>query len=372
MRILFQPTRIKDMRVRNRFVRSATYDGLAEKGGWVSERQIELFSTLAGGGVGLIITGLFSVHPTGQISPFQNSLGTDQTIPGLQRLTSAVHERGAKIAVQLSHGGREARFVKSRGMLPVSPFFVENDPYYKGTYRTLHEEEIWDIIRSFGEGARRAEEAGFDAVQVHGAHAYLLSEFLSPHTNRRKDEWGGDLENRLRFHREIYRNIREKVGLRYPVLVKIGVADGFPGGLEFREGKEAAVRLARFGFDALEISQGLRGKKYGGTEFRAGIDRIEKEAYFRDWCREIKREVEVPVMMVGGLRSPQLMSEIIRNEEADFISLSRPLIREPKLIDLWKTGDERRPECISCNRCLEGLFKGESLHCVLERMKRPS
>jgi 2,4-dienoyl-CoA reductase-like NADH-dependent reductase (Old Yellow Enzyme family) len=302
------------------------------------------------------------------VSPFQNALER-RCIPGLQRLTAAVHEHGAKIAVQLFHGGREARFLKSLGMLPVSPSVVKADPYYKGEHRALTEDEIHETIHAFGEGAAVAGESGFDAVQVHGAHAYLLSQFLSPSTNLRDDMWGGPLENRLRFHRMVYENIRNAVGRDFPVLIKIGVADGFPGGLEFSEGKEAAVRLAESGFDALEISQGLRGEKYEGTEFRAGIDRMEKEAYFRDWCRKIKKEVRVPVMMVGGLRSFGLMEQIVRNGEADFISLSRPLIREPDLINIWKSQTHKHPECVSCNRCLEALYKGDHLHCALLKEK---
>ncbi len=196
--------------------------------------------------------------------------------------------------------------------------------------------------------------------------------FLSPHTNRRDDKWGGNLENRLRFHREIYKDIREKVGHEYPVLIKMGVADAFPGGLEFNQGKEAAIRLARLGFDSLEISQGLRGGRYEGTEFRTEIDCIEKEAYFRDWCREIKKEVDVPVMIVGGLRSFDLMGQIIQNGEADLLSLSRPLIREPDLINKWKKHTQHKSKCISCNRCLEALYMGEPLHCALKRMKARS
>ena len=221
-------------------------------------------------------------------------------------------------------------------------------------------DEIWEIVRAFGDGAKRAREAGFDAVQIHGAHAYLLSQFLSPYTNRRDDEWGGDLKNRLRIHHEIYRDIRQKVGEDYPVLIKIGVQDGFPGGLEFSEGKLAAKYLAELGFDALEISQGLRGPSDEETEFRTKINTLDREAYFRDWCRQIKNQVDVPVMMVGGLRTFKLMEEIIQNKEADFISLSRPLIREPGIINDWKRGDHHRAKCISCNKCFESLMKRQN------------
>jgi 2,4-dienoyl-CoA reductase-like NADH-dependent reductase (Old Yellow Enzyme family) len=370
MSILFEPAKIKGMEVRNRFVRSATYDGCADKHGYVSEKQIALFSELAQGGIGLIVTGIAYVHPSGQISLFQNAMTKDDFIPGLKRLTTAVHDRGAKIAVQLFHAGRErAKFVRSKDGPAIAPSFVENDPYFTHSYRPIKEDEIWDVVRAFGDAAERAREAGFDAVQVHAAHAYLLSEFLSPFANRREDDWGGTLENRLRIHREIYQDIRAKVGEDYPVLVKIGVQDGFAGGLDFSEGKMAAQRLAQWGYDALEISSGLRGKGYETAEFRTKINRVEREAYFRAWCKEIKNQVNVPVMMVGGLRTFELMEEVVQKGEADFASLSRPFIREPGLVNAWKSGDYHRATCISCNKCFEALLQLEPLHCVQERSK---
>lgn len=339
MSILFEATKIKTMELRNRFVRSATADGCGESG-YVTERQIRLFEKLAEGGVGLIITGLTSVHPSGHGASFQNSLRSDDYIVGLKRLTTAVHNRGAKIAIQLVHAGRErGKWIKDGEEQAIAPSVVENDPYYTGgKYRAMTEEEIWEIIEAFGDAGKRAREAEFDAIQIHGAHAFLMSQFLSPYTNHRDDDWGGSLENRLRIHCEIYRSIREKVGKDYPLLIKLGVQDGFPGGLDCKEGEKAALLLAQLGFDALEISQGLRGKWFEETEFRTNIDGLKQEAYFREWCRQVKHRVQAPVMMVGGLRTFELMEEIIQKGEADFISLSRPFIREPDIINDWKRG----------------------------------
>jgi len=365
MSILFEPVKIKNMALRNRFVRSATYDGCADSNGNVSEKQIKIFSKLASGGVGLIITGITCVHSSGQISSFQNSITSDDCIPGFKLLTSTVHNLGAKIAVQLFHAGRErAKFIRTKTEQAIAPSFVDNDPSFAEDYRPMTEDDIWNMIQAFGDAAKRAREAEFDAVQVHAAHGYLLSQFLSPFTNHRGDAWGGSLANRLRFHREIYRDIRKKVGNYYPILIKIGVQDGFHGGLEFSEGKLAAQLLAQGGFDALEISQGLRGKIYEETEFRTKINSLDREGYFRNWCREIKNHVKVPVMMVGGLRSFELMEEVIEKKEADFVSLSRPLIREPGIINGWKSGGRHRAKCISCNLCFEALIKRETLHCV--------
>ena len=368
--ILFEPTKIKNMDLRNRFVRSATYDGCAEDG-YVTDKQVNLYSTLSEGGVGLIITGITYVHDSGEFSKFQNSIAGDEFIDGFKKLTSAVHLWGAKILVQLFHAGREARFPRSRNRMPIAPSFLEADPYFKGRCSAMIEDEIWQIVDAFGDGAKRAREAGFDGVQIHGAHAYLLSQFLSPHTNRRDDKWGGELENRLRLHREIYQDIRHKVGEDYPVLIKVGVQDGFSGGLEFNEGKLAAYHLAEWGFDALEISQGLRGSGYEETEFKTKINNLDREAYYRRWSAEIKKKVDVPVVLVGGLRTFDLMEEIVRNKEADLISLSRPLIRNPNLINDWKHGNRHKAECISCNKCLEGLRNGEKLDCVQLKRQKP-
>lgn len=349
----------------NRFVRSATNDYFTEGAGYTSERKVALYSELAEGEVGLIITGITSVHPSGQFSNTQASLAGDEYISGFKRLTDAVHARGGKIAVQLWHAGREAGRVRSTlNENAFGPSVVDNDPYFNGKYRSMTEEEIWEVIGAFGDAAGRGREAGFDAVQVHGAHAFLLSQFLSPSTNRRDDQWGGELENRLRIHLEIYKAIRERVGHDYPVFIKIGVKDGFAGGLQFQQGLKAAQFIAEWGYDALEISQGMRGKNYEETEFRTGIDSIQEEAYFRNWCREVKRQVHVPVMMVGGLRTFELMEEIVKNGEADFISLCRPLIREPGLIQEWKNGRHHRASCISCNKCLESLREKNLLQCV--------
>jgi len=366
MSILFTPIKIKGLELPNRFVRSATADRYSDADGYVTEQKITLYSRLAEGGVGLIISGITAVHPMGKSLSSQISISGDAYIPGLKRLTGAVHERGTKIALQLFHAGREAAGLRNAmNEDALAPSLVESDPHFKGKHRAMTEPEIWEVIRAYGDAARRGREAGFDAVQLHGAHAFLPSQFLSPFTNRREDQWGGSPENRLRFHREVYLDIRRKAGDDYPVMIKLGVQDVLDGGLQFSEGLQAAKKMAEWGYDALEISQGLRGAEFEGTEFRTGIDSLEKEGYFRDWCKEVKRNLPIPVMMVGGLRSFELMEKIVEKGEADFISLARPLIREPGIINQWKNGSRRRSACVSCNKCLELIRKKGVLQCVL-------
>jgi len=242
---------------------------------------------------------------------------------------------------------------------------IADDPFYRGPYREITQAEIEDVIDAFGRAAGRARAAGFDAVQIHGAHGYLFSQFLSPFTNRRKDLWGGPLANRLRLHREVYRKIRSAVGEDYPVLIKLGVEDGFTGGLTLAEGLRAAEILADTGYDGLEISCGVRGEKYEGTEYRTKINKAAREGYFRTWARDLKKRVSVPVIAVGGLKSVVMMEDMIQNREADFIALCRPLITEPSLINDWRTDPAKKPRCVYCNKCLEELHRGIPLHCVV-------
>ncbi len=373
MNILFTPTQINNLEIPNRFVRSATYDSGAENG-CVSEWQIELLASLAKARVGLVVSGIFHVSDfNGKTSPLQNLLTHDRFIPGLKNLADAVHAQGSKLAVQLFHPGRESyRRLHPLGIEAAGPSVLKigEDTYFEGSCREMTSDEIWAVVNGFGDAARRAQEAGCDAVQIHGAHAYLLGEFLSPQSNHRDDDWGGVLENRSRLHREIYRVVREQVGPAYPVMIKLGVEDAFPGGLQFEEGLKVAVQLAGMGYDSIEVSSGLRGVKWQQTEFRDKIVKREREAYFRDWARQVKERVAVPIMMVGGLRSLALMEQVVTAGEADFVSLCRPLIREPGLVASWQSGQDRRPTCVSCNKCFENVVSGKRLQCMINGKRK--
>ena len=365
---LFDPCELAGLNLRNRLVRSATYDGSGLPGGQVSPRQVELYRALAQGGVGLIISGIVNVDRAGRVSKFQNSLHEDKFIPGLARLVEVVHKEGARIAVQLFHGGREcARYRGPKATdLALGPSPPQDDPYFVHDNRAMTVAEIEQTVEAFGAAARRAQEAGFDAVQVHGAHAYLFAQFLSPQCNQRDDEWGGDLAGRLRLHLAVLANIREQVGPDYPVMFKLGLADGFDGGLTLEEGLEAAQRLARAGCDGLEISLGLRGRLYEESEFHSKVDRPGGEGYFAAWAQAVKQRVAVPVMAVGGVRTSELAQRILDQGQADLVALSRPLISQPDLPARWQAGDQSRARCISCNKCFEGLLKLRPLACVLE------
>lgn len=369
MGLLFAPLRIKGLTLANRLMRSATFEHAGLEDGGVSPEELVIYRDLAAGGVGLIVTGITIVSEEGRVSPRQNSLAHDRDIPGMARLAREVHQQGGKVAVQLFHAGREAArlFARLGGGPALGPSRPQDDPYFTLANRAMSPEDIAQVVEDFGAAAGRAREAGFDAVQVHAAHAYLLSQFLSPQSNRRQDEWGGSLVNRLRLHMEVLASIRAQVGPDYPVLVKLGLADGFEGGLTLQEGLQAAGLLARAGCDCLEISQGLRGGGVEQTEFRTKVDRPGGEAYFRPWAAEVKRRVSIPVTTVGGVRTPEMAEDILAQGEADLVALSRPLISEPGLPARWQSGQRERARCISCNKCLEEIRQRRPMSCIFER-----
>ncbi|MCB2227595.1 MAG: NADH:flavin oxidoreductase [Desulfarculaceae bacterium] len=366
---LFAPYDLKGISLANRLVRSATFDNSGRGSGKVSDRQLELYGDLARGQVGLIVSGIILAHESGRVALRQNSLANDECVADLARMTEVVHAQGSKVAAQLFHAGREASRFRAftQGEPAWAPSLLEHDPYFEHPHRAMPAEEIEAVVAGFGAAARRAREAGFDAVQVHGAHAYLFAQFLSPHTNRREDQWGGGLEGRLRLHLEVLAAIRAQVGPDYPVMIKLGLADGFTGGLEFDEGLEAAQRLAEAGYDCIEVSQGLRGADYSETEFRPEDKKAPVQGYFRAWAAAVKERVAVPVIAVGGLRTPQACAEALAQGQADLVALSRPLISEPGLVARWQDGDHARARCISCNKCMETILQGKPLSCILER-----
>ncbi len=364
---LFSPFEIKSIKMKNRIVRSATYEKMADEDGFITDRLINLYVTLAKGGVGLIITGNVLVHTSGRSAPKILCIHNDFYIEGLKKLTQAVHESDGKIVIQLSHGGRQCASIFLYGAKPVAPSAVY-EPVYKVMPRELTQEEIWEIIESFGKAARRAKEAGFDGVQIHGAHGYLVNQFLSPYTNRRNDYWGGDEERRFHFLEEVYNSIRDNVGYDYPVMIKLNACDFIKGGLTLEESLKIAKRLENLGIDAIEVSGGIVESKAEERPVRVKIDSKEKEAYFRAFSKEFKKVLKVPIMLVGGIRSRTTAEDILEKNDADLISLSRPLIREPDLPKKWLKGKDVA-DCIYCNGCMR-FMKLEYVRCTqLEKKK---
>jgi 2,4-dienoyl-CoA reductase-like NADH-dependent reductase (Old Yellow Enzyme family) len=362
-RDLFSPVEIGRLRLPNRLVRSATAERLAtEPVGRATSSLGALYAELARGGVGLIITGHAYVTPEGKAHPEMLSAHCDQMLPGLKMLTDAVHAEGGQIALQINHGGRQC----DRACTPtaLAPSAV---PTSSGELpQEMTPDEIVAAIDAFGQAARRAQLAGFDAVQIHAAHGFLIGQFLSPHTNRREDGWGGDFERRLNFLAAVCEAVRGQVGANYPVLIKLGMIDNpdcVAGGLTAEDGARIVGHLADWKLDAVEIS----GGDSGGEDFngRLGVGSKVPEAYFRPFARRAKSATTLPVILVGGLRSRAVMDDVLQANDADLISLCRPLIREPDLPNRLRSGESTGSACISGGRCWAAGM-GEGIRCKCE------
>jgi 2,4-dienoyl-CoA reductase-like NADH-dependent reductase (Old Yellow Enzyme family) len=337
---LFEQSEINGMVLSNRFVRAATWEGLATDDGGCTSRLVDLMARLAAGGVGLIITGHTYVRPDGQHSPWQLGIYKDELIPGLQAMTRAVHDRGGKIVLQLGYGG--AYLSKSR-------------------VREMSVQNIQELTRAFGIAAKRAKIAGFDGVQIFAAHGFFLSQLLCPRYNDRSDAYGGDIENRARALMEVLQSVRHYTGRNYPVLVKLNCQDFVENGLNLQDAIQVAMMLAKAGIDAIELSGGLLNNP---NIMQSKIDSDAIEAYFQNEARAFKEKIDVPLMLVGGIRSYAVAQKLIDEGLADYISMSRPFIRNPDLINQWKAGDLRKAECISCNNCFEQIKQGKGVSCA--------
>ncbi|NOZ86426.1 MAG: NADH:flavin oxidoreductase [Deltaproteobacteria bacterium] len=357
MEELFDPITLRGMKLPNRIVRSATSERAADEQGRVTLDVRELYKKLAQGGSGLVITGYTFIKEDGRCNPRQLGLSDDYHIEGMKALVKDFHAssgNGSKFCVQLVHGGRQ---VPPDTKNPVAPSAVK-EPVLGTEPRELFPEEIEELVLDFAEAARRARDAGFDAVQIHAAHGYLVSQFLSPYTNKRDDDWGGDPMRRARFLTEIIDRTRHEVG-DIPILVKLNVEDGIEGGLTIEEGIGHAVAAFEAGADALEISVGMLQTPKGKGAVR-GPEGSGGEGYLLGLAAMVKERVKIPVIAVGGFRSRLVMQTVISGGQADMVAMARPLIREPGLPKKFLEGKEIA-DCISCSGC----HKGEGpVHCA--------
>jgi 2,4-dienoyl-CoA reductase-like NADH-dependent reductase (Old Yellow Enzyme family) len=372
----FQPGKIGNVVIKNRLVRSATFEQMATEKGEVTDELVEFYRRLGSGGIGLIITSHTAVHPQGYSNPKQMRIVDDSYISGLRRLSDTVHELGnnCKIFLQITHAGRQ-QIRPELAHLAVAPSAVF-DELFQRTPRELTLEEIDHIIDCFAEGIERAAKAGFDGAQLHAGHGWLLSSFLSLHTNRREDAFGGSTLNRTRIFSEIYRRGRGKVGEEFPILVKMNTDDYVPEGMDLSEAKKVAGILSEIGFAAVETSGGMwealiRDEKDLGwkplpiPEARVRIKPGRNEAYFWENAKEFRKSVDIPLILVGGIRSLEMIESILREGSIDFCSMSRPLIQEPDLPNKWLSGKRKGPaKCISCNACLPR--PGRGVECRVE------
>jgi len=363
MREVFEATTINGLRLANRLVRSATWEGLGEPDGRVNEGVLEIYRRLADGGVGLIITGYLAVRSDGRQHETQLGADRDDLVPGLAELAAAVHDHGGKVVGQIVHCGGQAVRTACGGQDPVAPSAVAS-PGYPELPRELSADGIRDLVSCFAAAAGRLRSAGFDGVQLHGAHGYLLAQFLSPLRNQRTDDYGGSLANRARFACEVAAAVRAEVGADWPVMIKLNAHDFLEGSTTERDSTFLATALAAAGIDAIEVSGGTGGSGKLGAA-RRNIETVDDEAYFLPQARAIRAAAPgVPLMLVGGMRSLETIEAVLASGVADYIAMARPLIREPGLPARWAAGDRRRADCVSCSGCFAPAARGEGIRCV--------
>lgn len=360
MKSLFDQTQFAGIKLKNRFIRSATYDGFADERGHMTEELFRVYENLAKGGVGTIITGLTFVSDLEQPYPGQMGIYDDSFIDDYKKLTEMSHRYNANIILQIACLGSQTSLNASGGKVMWGPSAIE-DLGYKTTPKEMTTQEILLVQTAFADAALRAKKARFDGVQVHVAHGYLLSKFLTPYYNRRTDGYGGSIENRAKMVLETYKAIREKVGPEYPVLIKINSEDYMNQGMTFEECRYVCKKLVELGVNAIEISGGSSSSRPDEGVVRKITS--EQESYFKPYAAEIAQEINVPVILVGGNRDFELLTEILNQTAIEYVALCRPLICESNLINRWQSGDLKRAKCVSCNKC----FRRGGTICIFKR-----
>jgi len=316
--------KVGSLELRNRIVMPPMGTGYADAKGEVTEKLLKHYADRSSD-LGLLIVEHSYVAPEGRAGPNQLGVHSDDLIPGLTRLVEVVHENGTPIVIQLNHGGGTSNS-EVTGSQPVAPSPVIHPHRGAEVPRQMSHDDIEGAIDSFRDAARRAHEAGFDAVEVHGAHGFLLGQFHSPVTNKRQDEYGGALENRVRLSRRIVKEIRRDLGPDYPLLYRIGAEDAaqYTGGFPLQEGVEAARMITEEGIDIIDVSGGLGGGRMEG---------FEGPGFFVPHAAAIKEAVDVPVIGVGGIKTAEEADSIIKSGRVDLVAIGRAYLSEPR----WAT-----------------------------------
>lgn len=384
MNKVFEKIKIGKTVLNNRIIRSATHEGMCNKNGEPTEELIKKYEQLAKGGVGAIITGYVGIMPNGK-APFEHMLmiDKDENINSFKKLTDRIHCYDTPIILQIAHCGRQTRS-KMTGYQTVAPSSIRDRFYNEDKPHELTEDEIYKIIGNFVASIERAKKAGFDGVELHIAHGYLLSSFLSPHMNKRKDKWGGNTENRFRIVREILLKARKKVG-DYTIIAKINAYEKSKDGMNIDEAIKVSRYLEQSGCDGIEVSSGIaedgfwifRGEfpyeimkrdsfriKKIPRVIRNSVKPLVKGQYGSptpyglynlDSAEKIKKQVNIPVIVVGGVRKIDEIEKIIEDNKSDVVGMARPFIIEPNIVNKFKEGKQTESRCINCNYCIIGV-----------------
>jgi 2,4-dienoyl-CoA reductase-like NADH-dependent reductase (Old Yellow Enzyme family) len=382
---VFTAAKIAGINLNNRIIRSATHEGLGDESGRPTEASIKKYEQLANGGVGAIITGYAGIMPNGK-APGHNMLmiDTNDKIAAFEEMVKRIHALETPIILQIAHCGRQTRS-KITGYPTVAPSPIKDGMYNEERPHALSENEIEDIIRHFVAAVERGKMAGFDGVELHLAHGYLLSSFLSPHMNKRNDRWGKTTENRFRIVREILIQSRQRVG-DYPILAKINGFEKSGDGMTIAEAIKIAQLLEEVGCDGIEVSSGIVEDGFWFARGDFPYEMIDRDNYFRlkqipgflrplikpvlkrrlespqpyslynlDSAEKIKKAVGIPVIVVGGIRKLEEIKDIIENDRCDFVSMARPFIIEPDIVNKFRVGQQQESKCINCNFCVIGI-----------------
>lgn len=361
MKSLWDKTNIGNMEMKNRFLRGALWEDLADEKGHMTSELSSIYEELAKGGVGTIITGYSFVTEDEQPNPGMLGIYEDSFIEEYKKFTEKINALGSNIIMQIVYGGFMTKFNVGERII-WGPSTIQNE--VTGTWaKEITKDEIKYLVNAFAEAALRVKKSGFNGVEIHGGHGYLLSQFLSPYYNKRTDEYGGSIENRGRIIFEIYEAIREKVGNDFPVLIKLNSADYIKeGGLTMEDSLYVAKKLAVLGINAIEVTGGNESIKevcennLGAARTKVVMSK-DRQSYFKNYATKLAQIVDIPIILIGGNRDLDIMEEILNDTKIEYFTLSRPLTAEPDLINKWESGDRKRTKCVSCNKCYNTLGK---------------
>lgn len=362
MKIL-ESTKLRNITLNNRIIRSALWMNMADKDGHITPKLYKVYEELSKGGVGLIITGYSMVDPKDRPNPGMMGIYDDSFIEEHRKLVELVHSNDTPISIQLAYGGSQTNHPAFQDKTLLGPSAVKNR--VTGiTPKEMSQEDIQHVIDSFTKASARAQKAGYDGIELHCAHGYLLSQFLTPYCNQRNDKYGGSIENRARITVETIKSIRKAVGEDFAIMVKINHDDYMDEGegLILSEATEVAKMLEQAGADILEISGVNETSGKGVGPARTKINKPELQSYFLEPTKQIANAVSIPIILMGGNRNYNRLQTILSETQIKYFSIARPLLCEPDLVNKWKTTHDYKPLCVSCNGC----YREGEVGCIVQ------
>ncbi len=364
---LIETTKVRNIKLSNRIIRSALWMNMADKDGRITPQLYQVYEELSKGGVGMIITGYSMVDPNDRPNPGMMGIYDDSFIDEHKKLVDIVHSNGAPISIQLAYGGSQTNHPDFQDAALFGPSAVKNRTTGI-TPKEMNKEDIQHLVTMFTNAATRAQKAGYDAIELHGAHGYLLSQFLTPFCNRRTDEYGGSLVNRSRIFVEVIKSVRKAVGEDFTIMVKMNHDDYMDEGegLRVPDAIEIAKILECAGADLLEISGVNETSGKGFSPARTKINKPELQSYFLEPTKQIAEAVNIPIILMGGNRNFNYLQDILDVTKIQYFSMARPLLCEPNLVNKWKDNANYKPLCVSCNGC----YREGEVGCVIQEKRR--